>query len=200
MNKFEKLALEEAEKSKCNKRKVGAVIVDANGNVIGRGHNHNFAADCEDKDGNTKAEVIHAEVAAIANIGNLEIAIIEQPLTMYVTHGPCANCLGAVEDAGIYTIIVAEAFMKFDVGKLRYSLVPPTAIKAMAEALTYGAKKYKPNNWQKCEDPVKYVDALYRHLEAYRSGEKIDSESGLPHLSLAMTNIAFLQYFEDKLV
>lgn len=40
----------------------------------------------------------------------------------------------------------------------------------------------------------RYLDALYRHLQAYRSGESHDPESGLHHLSHALTNIAFLHY------
>jgi hypothetical protein len=88
--------------------------------------------------------------------------------------------------------------MKFDIGKLRYSLIPPEATRALAEVLTYGAKKYKPNNWQKAEDTTRYVDALYRHLEAWRSGESLDEESGLSHLSHALTNLSFLIWFDAQ--
>lgn len=85
--------------------------------------------------------------------------------------------------------------MKFDSGKLRYSLVPPETTRALAQVLTFGAQKYAPNNWQLVEDgETRYLDALYRHLEAYRLGEEIDQESGLPHLSHALTNVAFLHY------
>ena len=62
----------------------------------------------------------------------------------------------------------------------------------------YGAKKYKPNNWQQVDDTDRYIAALYRHLEAYRGGEKVDEESQLSHLKHAITNIAFLLYFEEK--
>lgn len=40
----------------------------------------------------------------------------------------------------------------------------------------------------------RYLDALYRHLNAFRLGETHDHESGLHHLSHALTNIAFLHY------
>lgn len=89
--------------------------------------------------------------------------------------------------------------LKFDTGKLQYSLIPPETTKALAEVLTFGATKYGPNNWQIVEDGNKrYLDALFRHLEAYRSGEEIDPESGLHHLAHALTNVAFLHYLETN--
>ncbi len=88
---------------------------------------------------------------------------------------------------------------KHDAGKLMYSLIPPVATKALAEVLTFGAQKYAPNSWQGVEEGERrYLDALMRHLEAYRSGEAIDNESGLSHLSHAITNLAFLLHFEAQ--
>lgn len=83
-------------------------------------------------------------------------------------------------------------FLKFDEGKLRYNLIPPSSTKALAKVLTYGANKYSPNNWRKVDNIDRYIDALYRHLEAWRSGEECDPESGFTHLEHAITNVAFL--------
>lgn len=191
-----KLALEEAEKSTCKKRKVGAVIIDSDNNVISSGYNHNDGLPCEDSYG-TLDTVVHAEVAAIQKATG---KLLKPPLTMYVTHQPCDNCAKALSDAKINNVIIVEQFMKFDAGKLRYSLIPPVATEALAKVLTYGAKKYKPNNWKKVEDTERYVDALYRHLEAWRGGQEFDEESGLSHLSHALTNIAFLIWYEANKV
>lgn len=85
--------------------------------------------------------------------------------------------------------------LKFDTGKLQYSLIPVETTQALAEVLSFGASKYAPNNWQLVENgEQRYLDALYRHLQAYRSGESHDPESGLHHLSHALTNVAFLHY------
>ena len=85
--------------------------------------------------------------------------------------------------------------MKFDTGKLMYSLIPVETTQALAEVLSFGASKYAPDNWKLVENgEQRYLDALYRHLQAYRSGESHDPESGLHHLSHALTNIAFLHY------
>ena len=91
------------------------------------------------------------------------------------------------------------AGLKFDSGKLRYSLIPPVAIAALAKVLTFGAEKYAPNSWQTVENgEERYLDALFRHIEAYRSGESIDPESGLSHLAHAACNVAFLLHFETE--
>lgn len=85
--------------------------------------------------------------------------------------------------------------MKFDTGKLQYSLIPPETLSALASVLTYGVQKYAPNNWQLVEHgETRYMDALFRHLEAFRAGETHDPESGLHHLSHVLTNVAFLHY------
>ena len=89
--------------------------------------------------------------------------------------------------------------MKFDNGKLLYSLIPPETLKALAEVLTFGAQKYAPNNWQLVENgETRYLDALFRHLEAFRSGETHDPDSKLHHLSHVLTNVAFLHYLHTK--
>lgn len=193
---YEALALQESMKSPCNKRKVGAVIVDAIGYIVSSGYNYNMVdGPCEDSDGKTLDSVIHAEVAAITNAVK-DMKHFKRPLTIYVTHNPCVNCLAEIKRVGIENIVVVEQFMKFDTSKLRYDLIPTSTTKALAQVLTYGAKKYKPNNWQNVDDPDRYVAALYRHLEAWRDGEKADKESGLPHLAHALTNVAFLLHLD----
>lgn len=197
-----KLALEEAEKSPCKKRKVGAIIVNYKLEVVSTGHNHVpiYASpyqNCEDNEGNTIAVVRHAEVSAIHDWLHNDTEKLGYPFKIYVTHQPCKNCQAEIDSMGLEVVLV-DQFMKFDTGKLRYGLIPPEATKALASVLTYGAKKYKPNNWKQAEDTERYVDALYRHLEAWRGGEEFDDESKLSHLSHALTNIAFLIYFEER--
>lgn len=89
--------------------------------------------------------------------------------------------------------------LKYDTGKLQYSLIPTSTTKALAEVLTYGANKYAPNNWQLVDNgEVRYMDALFRHLEAFRYGETHDPESGIHHLAHVLTNVAFLHYLHTK--
>lgn len=89
--------------------------------------------------------------------------------------------------------------IKNDQDKNRLDLIEPEFIEGVGEVLTFGAKKYEPNNWQKVEDAEdRYYAAAMRHLMAYRKGSKPDPESGLSHLKHAATNIMFLMHFERE--
>ncbi len=196
-----KLVLKIAERSKAKKRKVGAVIYNRHTNSVEScGCNYNPTGEPCEINNKTMPHVIHAEVAAIEGFKEIHnMSLINfKDLAIYVSFPPCDNCKKAIEDFGIETTIVVEEFMKFDKGKLQYGLIPPSALKALAKVLTYGAKKYKPNNWQKVEDPQRYVDAAMRHLEKWRNGEENDKESKLSHLDHLLTNIAFLIHLNAK--
>lgn len=95
--------------------------------------------------------------------------------------------------------MVKEQGIKNDNDKAMFNLILPEFEKAVAEVLTYGAKKYSPNNWQHVDDGLeRYYAALRRHLCAWREGEEIDEESGLSHLAHVATNIMFIMYFAEE--
>lgn len=80
--------------------------------------------------------------------------------------------------------LVREA-RKDDDGKARFDLLPWDALEAVAQILTYGAKKYGDRNWEKGMSRSRMFAATMRHLAAYAKGEKFDRESGHPHLAHA---------------
>ena len=89
---------------------------------------------------------------------------------------------------------------KYDEDKLQYTLIPPKALEAVARNLTIGLKKYKErDNWQKVPDAKqRYLDALYRHLEAHRLGQLYDTDSSDPnmlHMAAVAVNALFLLEF-----
>lgn len=87
---------------------------------------------------------------------------------------------------------------KADAGKPRPTLVPVSLIEVVAGVREYGVAKYKdPDNWKRAE-PERYRDAMFRHWLAYLKGEKLDPESGLPHLHHCACNLAFLIEMEGK--
>jgi len=88
---------------------------------------------------------------------------------------------------------------KFDGGKLQYGLLPPLALKATVEILTFGAEKYEPDNWKQVPDSKRrYFDAMQRHLWAWKEGEQNDPETGKNHLAHAMCCLMFLYEHDVK--
>ena len=91
-----------------------------------------------------------------------------------------------------------ELGMKFDQGKPLWRLLPWIAVKAVVAVLTFGALKYAPNNWLYVKNAdERYIDAALRHLTAYMSGEKNDSETGLNHLAHCICCLLFLLHFDE---
>lgn len=119
-NAIAAMALTIAKSSLCKKRKVGAVVVDANGKTFAY-FNHNNGAPCEDNNGNTLPTVEHAEVAAIKRWQAFSSA---RAVAIYVTHPPCENCRKAIANIGIKEIIIVDEFMKFDSDKASFELLP----------------------------------------------------------------------------
>lgn len=94
----------------------------------------------------------------------------------------------------------ASVARKDDSGKLRFDLVPPEFDEALAEVLTFGAKKYGDRNWEQGAgiDGERLFAACMRHLTRVRRGELLDQESGLPHLAHAATNLLMWHYHVQR--
>ncbi|MFN4909401.1 MAG: dATP/dGTP diphosphohydrolase domain-containing protein [Bacteroidota bacterium] len=68
--------------------------------------------------------------------------------------------------------------------KAPLGLVPPYAMEQTSWVHKLGAEKYGPWNWREtgvCAST--YVNAILRHLNAWRDGESLDPESGITHLA-----------------
>lgn len=90
--------------------------------------------------------------------------------------------------------------LRYNAGKFLMSLVPPSLVRYTAAVLTYGAIKYAPNNWRKGFKWTSILDSLERHLVAWKEGEDLDEESGLPHLAHIACNLAFLiEHFDARM-
>lgn len=113
---------------------------------------------------------------------------------------------GDTEDDGFVTVHCTPG-MKADDGKDRWDLLdlmfgPQTL--DIVRGLQYGAKKYNEDpddpNYRKVKNPRRrFYSALRRHVfKRFIRGEKIDAESGVPHLALAAVNILFLMWHDDE--
>ena len=87
--------------------------------------------------------------------------------------------------------------VKYDNGKPQWSLLPFKALTQVVEVLTYGAKKYAPDNWKKVPNAKqRYTDAGFRHFAAYASGETHDPETGKHHLAHAICCLLYIVAFD----
>lgn len=87
-----------------------------------------------------------------------------------------------------------QGALKFDEGKVDYSLAPGKAIGAVCQALEYGAGKYGRDNYRKPPtlSPERLKAGVLRHLLQDLGGELLDPESGLPHTYHAAAGLAML--------
>jgi cytosine deaminase len=76
---------------------IGAALFDANGTVLGRGHNRRV----QDGDAST-----HGETAAFRNAGR---RASYRDTTMVTTLSPCWYCSGLVRQFGISHVVIGEA-------------------------------------------------------------------------------------------
>jgi len=106
-----------------------------------------------------------------------------------------------------------EGALRYNSQKLRYELVPPLFNYLTAAQMTYGANKYRPNNWKLSVNDTRikpdtgglsYHEAfiqvcfgcLARHTEKLRLGEIIDPETGIHHSAAIMWNAGAIAYYQ----
>lgn len=105
-----KMAREWGKLSYCKRKQVGALIVKER-MIISDGFNgtpSGFDNCCEDGDGKTKWEVLHAEANAI-----LKVAASTQSTegaTLYITLSPCKDCSKLIHQSGIKRVVYANAY------------------------------------------------------------------------------------------
>lgn len=91
-----------------------------------------------------------------------------------------------------------EQALRYNDGKLQWSLVDFPSLEPMVKVLEFGAKKYSPNNWKKGLPIDKIAESLLRHTFALLNGEINDPESGLPHIGHIQCNAMFIAFMLDK--
>lgn len=107
---YMRMAVEWAKLSHCKRKQVGALIVKDR-MIISDGFNgtpSGFDNECEDEDGLTKWEVLHAEANAI-----LKVAASTQSCegaTLYITLSPCIHCSKLIHQAGIKRVVYGTAY------------------------------------------------------------------------------------------
>jgi dCMP deaminase len=105
-----KMALEWGKLSHCKRKQVGALIVKDR-MIISDGFNGTptgFDNCCEDEEGITKWEVLHAEANAILKVASSTQSAKDS--TLYITLSPCTECSKLIHQAGIKRVVYAKAY------------------------------------------------------------------------------------------
>lgn len=110
VNAFLDVAERFAQLSSATRLKVGAIVVKE-GRIISIGYNGTpagWANCCEDSEGNTKDEVIHAEANAIAKLARSVDS--GSGADMFITHAPCVQCAKLIYGAGIKRVTYRDTY------------------------------------------------------------------------------------------
>jgi dCMP deaminase len=105
-----KMALEWGKLSHCKRKQVGALIVKDR-MIISDGFNGTptgFENCCEDENGATKWEVLHAEANAILKVASSTQSA--KNATLYITLSPCTQCSKLIHQAGIKRVVYANTY------------------------------------------------------------------------------------------
>ena len=86
------------------------------------------------------------------------------------------------------------AGLRYNTGKLKWSLVSWKALAPMVRVLMFGAEKYDDHNWKKGLKYTEVCESLQIHLNAFIDGEDNDPESKLTHVGHILCNAMFLSY------
>ena len=104
------MALEWGKLSHCKRKQVGALIVKDR-MIISDGFNGTptgFENCCENEEGATKWEVLHAEANAILKVASSTQSA--KDATLYITLSPCRECSKLIHQAGIKRVVYANAY------------------------------------------------------------------------------------------
>lgn len=97
---------------------------------------------------------------------------------------------------------------KDDIDKARMDLLPPEALFAVAQVLSFGGRKYGERNWEQGMSWGRVFGALMRHMWAWWAGKAptsksflfgdLDEETKFSHLWHAGACIMFLIAYEER--
>lgn len=112
---YMKMAQDMATLSYAERKKVGAILVSKDDQIIGQGFNgtpHGFNNCCEDVLPNgelvTKPEVLHAETNCLMKSARYNSSTVGS--TLYITLSPCIDCAKLIIQAEISRVVYLEDY------------------------------------------------------------------------------------------
>lgn len=114
LNKYDKaylrIAREWGQLSYCKRKQVGAIIVKDR-MIISDGYNGTptgFDNCCEDEEGLTRWDVLHAEANAILKVARSTQSC--EGATLYITLSPCKECSKLIHQSGIKRVVYQTGY------------------------------------------------------------------------------------------
>jgi dCMP deaminase len=114
LNKYDKAYLRIAKEwgllSYCKRKQVGAIIVKDR-MIISDGYNgtpSGFDNCCEDEEGITRWDVLHAEANAILKVARSTQSC--EGATLYITLSPCKECSKLIHQSGIKRVVYQNGY------------------------------------------------------------------------------------------
>jgi hypothetical protein len=90
---------------------------------------------------------------------------------------------------------VPKQGIKLDTGKPALDLIDPHFLEEVGQVLTFGARKYEPDNWRRGMFIGKALAGVLRHVVAILRGEHRDPETGLQHAAHATCGLMFVFHY-----
>lgn len=118
INKWQQAYIDTAERfsalSTAQRLQVGAIVVK-NNRIISIGYNgmpSGWSNVCEDENGKTKPQVLHAEENCIVKLAQSNES--GEDAEMYITHAPCINCARLIYGSGISRVFYRNNYRSKD--------------------------------------------------------------------------------------
>lgn len=124
--------------------------------------------------------------------GHINITSPLDPSSLNYTNSPVDLFEQGLEDN-------AKQALRYNQGKVNWSLVDFKSLEPMVDVLAYGTKKYSRDNWRIGMPATQIIESMLRHTFALLKGERLDNESLCKHIGHIQCNAMFLAYvLEEK--
>lgn len=97
-------------------------------------------------------------------------------------------------DSGERDVFQTGARRDTQAGKPRYDLIPPSALRRVAELYARGAEKYGDRNWQKGIPINRLYASLLRHIYQWAEGDNVED-----HLAAVIFNAMAIMWTEEQI-
>lgn len=101
---------------------------------------------------------------------------------------------GELKDSGKREFYRSGMIREPQLGRGRYDLISPIALRALAIHYEKGAEKYSERNWEKGGPHSRHLNSAMRHLQQYLEGDRSED-----HLSACVWNCFSIEHNQEMI-